>query len=121
MIRIVNVRKLRTPVEMQSCVYVGRPCGMWRGTIWGNPYKVGGYGNWSVQRCLDAYRHYLTVMTPPEKLDAMLKVLWEACDQGALPLGCWCTEATHGDGSPIVCHAQILAALLVDRFGGANA
>lgn len=42
--------------------------------------------------------------------------LWEACDHGRKPLGCWCINATHGDGQPVVCHAQILAEELHKRF-----
>lgn len=43
--------------------------------------------------------------------------LWEACEHGAKPLGCWCIDATHGDSQPVVCHAQILAEMLHNRFG----
>ena len=51
-------------------------------------------------------------MQPPE----WLAELWEKCERGAKPLGCWCVNATAGDSTPMQCHAQILAEMLHYRY-----
>lgn len=110
MIRVVKVNSLRGE-ERLGVVYVGRAFAGWPAHPLGNPFKpikgelpgiaLGLYRNWIEGR---------------SQRDRLLAELWEQTQQGALPLGCWCVEATAGDGSPIVCHAQILAEMLVERF-----
>lgn len=108
MIRVVNVRGLNTSEQRAGIVYVGRPFAGWDGHALGNPFKPRpGFD------ALAAYRDWLLARPT---LDADLARLWAETDQGAKPLGCWCVHATAGDGQPVVCHAQILAELLCERF-----
>lgn len=108
MIRVVNVRNLKGEQRSGVC-YVGRAFAGWPGSPWGNPWKP--HGAFTLEACLDKF-HLFADAAPVEYLAG----LWEACEHGAKPLGCWCTNATAGDGSPCVCHAQILAELLLERF-----
>lgn len=123
-IRVVNVRGLNRPADRAGVVYVGRPFAGWPGHALGNPFKprrsgADGFGaQWSdpgdsIEECLTRYRDWLLARPT---LNADLASLWEECGHGAKPLGCWCVTATAGDGSPVVCHAQILAELLAERF-----
>lgn len=111
MIRVVNVKGLRGDDRKGVC-YVGRAFAGWPASPWGNPYRTRSKAWWNVRACLDDYGTHARKQ-PSEWLAS----LWEACDKGAKPLGCWCVDAVHGDGQPIVCHAQILAAMLAERFG----
>lgn len=130
-IRIVNVRGMKTPEQRAGICYVGRAFAGWPATEWGNPYSPhqvirlidtetvnGAVGliDAAREKCLSMYREWFLSrkLTDPSK---SLETLWEACEHGAKPLGCWCTTATHGDGSPVVCHAQVLAEMLHERFG----
>lgn len=121
MIRVVNVKGLKGDARNAVC-YVGRAFAGWHHTPWGNPYRprrsgADGFGAaWSdpgddLQDCLSRFRAH-AAKQPAVWLDD----LWEACDHGRKPLGCWCVEAVHGDGQPVVCHAQVLAEMLHDRF-----
>lgn len=110
MIRVVNVRGLRSPEQRAGVVYVGRAFAGWSASPWGNPYKPRPPA-FTVAACLDRFRDFAET-APPEYLSD----LWAACHGGSLPLGCWCTTAAAGDGSPVVCHAQILAEMLRERF-----
>lgn len=111
MIRVVNVRGLRTPEQRAGVCYVGRAWAGWPASSWGNPYKPRPPA-FTVAVCLERFRELAETAQPEYLVD-----LWAACCGGAKPLGCWCVEATAGDGSPVVCHAQVLAELLADRFG----
>lgn len=126
-IRVVNVRGLRTPEERAAVVYVGRRFAGWPAHPLANPFKVRSYGNGGASvnaqtawvekergRVLAEYRAWLLARPT---LDADLLALWEQTRRGDLPLGCWCCEATAGDGSPLVCHGQFLAEMLAERFG----
>ena len=129
-IRVVNVRGIKGEARDGVC-YVGRLWAGWLAHPLGNPFKpesVGAGGacqqTTELRRqkfladCLNKYRAYLATM--PD-LEERLAALWEECDRGAKPLGCWCTDATAGDGSPCVCHAQVLAEMLRERFDGGTA
>lgn len=108
MIRVVNVRGLRTPEQRAGMCYVGREFAGWPATIWGNPYRpIQG----DIVSCLELYRRYAEKIHPD-----IWAVLWDACHRGEKPLGCWCVNATHGDGQAVVCHAQVLAQMLAERF-----
>lgn len=109
-IRVVKVNGLRTPEQRAGVCYVGRAFAGWPASPWGNPFKPRPYG-FGVPLCLERFRTFAET-GPPE----YLADLWEACEHGAKPLGCWCIDAVHGDGQPVQCHAQILAAMLHDRF-----
>lgn len=108
-IRVVKVNKLRTPEQRASVCYVGREFAGWPGSLWGNPYKPS--GKYTLETCLEAFSRLASNFA-----DDVFVNLWKACDHGDKPLGCWCTDATVGDGQPVVCHAQILAQMLHDRF-----
>jgi len=108
-IRIMNVRGIRDADERAKICYVGRRAGGWPSTPWGNPFKPGRDG--TIEECLAAYRS--RCQSQPED---WWSDLWKVCQQGAKPLGCWCVDAEQGDGKPIICHAQILAAELHQRF-----
>lgn len=109
-IRVVKVNNLRTPEQRAGVCYIGRAFAGWPASPWGNPFKPRPSG-FTVERCLERFRDFAGT-APPE----YLADLWEVCEHGAKPLGCWCVDATHGDGKPIVCHGQILAAMLHERF-----
>lgn len=122
-IRVVNVRGLRTPEQRAGIVYVGRAFAGWPRHPLGNPYRPTDakydYAANRLERCIDDYR--LWIERHP-RIDSLMAGLWEACEHGAKPLGCWCITATHGDGQPVVCHGQILGEMLHRRFvqeGGA--
>lgn len=106
-IRVVNVRGFNRPDQRAGVVYVGRPFAGWRGHPLGNPFRPR-----QVPDALGAYRAWLLARPT---LEADLAALWTEMEQGAKPLGCWCVTAAAGDGSPVVCHAQVLAQLLQER------
>lgn len=122
-VRVVNVRGLRTSEQRAGVCYVGRQFAGWPGHPLGNPFRPR-YQPWlakdsagqrqAIESCLDHYVRWLT--SSRVALEADLADLWEQCERGAKPLGCWCVNAEHGDGQPVVCHAQILAAELHRRF-----
>lgn len=113
MIRVVNVCGMKKASDRAGVAYCGRPFAGWKGHPLANPFKpVAGD---SLGTCLGKYRAWLLARPT---LEADLAALWEETGHGAKPLGCWCVNATAGDGSELVCHAQILAAMLRERFGG---
>ncbi len=114
MIRVVKVNKLRTPEERAGVCYCGRAFAGWKASKWGNPFKPKGMSAGAITQCLIEFREYAEEYS--RKHPEWLADLWEACEHGAKPLGCWCIDATHGDGQATVCHAQILAAMLHERF-----
>lgn len=115
MIRVVNVRGLRTPEQRQGTVYCGRPFAGWAGHPLANPFRVRvAEGPDAIANCLTQYRAWLLARPT---LEADLTALWEETRHGELPLGCWCCAETAGDGSPVRCHAQILCEMLQERFG----
>ncbi len=121
-IRVANVRNLRTREGGRCVVYCGRRCNGWAQSEWHNPFRVGDVSpnNHRVtidrEHALELFRAYLDSMEEAHTLGGYLARLWEACERGTKPLGCWCCDVSIGDGSPVVCHAQILGALLVERF-----
>lgn len=107
-ITVVNVKNLRTHDQRAGVCYVGRAFAGWPASPWGNPHKG--------QYALANFAGWLTNHPDREKL---LADLWEACEHGAKPLGCWCVPEPW----PVnldhqhVCHAQILAVELLLKFG----
>ncbi len=119
-VRVVNVSGMKGEARA-GVVYCGRPFAGWPGHPLGNPFRVrpndrnGDRG--SVARTVDeALTRYREWVDRHPQRDALLAALWEETGHGAKPLGCWCVFAADGDGSPLVCHAQILASLLTERF-----
>lgn len=119
MIRVVNVRGLCGNDRLGIC-YVGRGCAGWHQSKWHNPFRVGDKSpnNYKVtmdaEHALQLFRDMCESKREGGSIGVWLAELWEACGHGGKPLGCWCVNATHGDGTPVVCHAQILAELLVE-------
>lgn len=126
MIRVVNVRGINKAEDRARICYVGREFAGWTGHGLVNPFRprVQNFdgdtkeecnGEWrrAVQSCLEQYRSWLMKSSI---LEVTLMFLFAECDGGAKPLGCWCVNATAGDGSPCVCHAQVLAELLRERI-----
>ncbi len=110
LIRVVNVSGLRGEAR-KGVVYVGRGFAGWMAHPLGNPFRP--QAGDLPGTCLTLYAEWLS---RKKNLDELMRKLWIQTQLGALPLGCWCTDATAGDGSPIICHAQILADMLRDRF-----
>lgn len=110
-IRVIDVRALRTPEQRAGVCYCGRSFAGWHKHPLANPFRPGVGG--TVGPCLERYRAWL--LERPT-LEADLAALWEETGHGAKPLGCWCVSATAGDGSEVVCHGQILAEMLRERF-----
>lgn len=124
MIRVVNVavanlRKLGLTADRVCYVGRGGRWHKWPHHALANPFKPTDIkyrlAADKITACLDDYRTWLKGMSL-KTLNDHLDALWTECGHGAKPLGCWCTDATHGDGQPIVCHAQIIAAELHRRF-----
>ena len=118
MVRVVNVKGMNKPAERAQVVYCGRPFAGWKGCPLANPYRPIAAPDVIqakiITTCLDRYRAWLLARPT---LESDLAALWEETGHGAKPLGCWCTNAVAGDGSPVVCHGQILAEMLRERFG----
>ncbi len=122
MIRVVSVRGIKGEARKGVC-YVGREFAGWPWHPLGNPFKPmskppSWQGEWwpeAIQECLKQYRNWL-LARPVEVVEKRLKELWDECDQGNKPLGCWCINSVYGDGQPVICHAQILAGMLHERF-----
>jgi hypothetical protein len=103
---------MNKPEQRARVVYVGRKFAGWPEHEFHNPFKpVPGE---PVGACLARYKaKVLARLTLEEDLAA----LWEETGCGKKPLGCWCVDASAGDGSEVVCHGQVLAELLSERFG----
>jgi hypothetical protein len=111
-IRIVNVKGLNKPEQRANVVYVGRKFAGWPQHELHNPFKpVDGE---PVGTCLARYKGKLLARLT---LEEDLASLWEETGQGRKAIGCWCVTCVAGDGSEIVCHAQIVAEMLRERFG----
>ncbi len=115
--RVINVRGLKG-AGRRGVVYCGRPFAGWVGHALANPFKPKPYGNGGASQtqmdlhaereraeCIAKYRAYLLARPT---LEADLAALWEECQHGALPLGCWC--------APDSCHCDVLAELLTERY-----
>lgn len=116
MIRVVDVRGLRTPEQRATVVYVGRAFAGWPASEWGNPHKPRpGFD------AIAAYRNDLARLEAARQgtFMASLQSLLEATEYGAKPLGCWCGSWSM-DSPPQAefCHAIVLAKLLNEYFGG---
>lgn len=107
MIRVVDVRRLRSPAARAAVCYCGRAWAGWPRSRWCNPFRADG---------LSEFCCHLALMKSRGGLPVYLADLWEASGRGEKPLGCWCGDSEVGDGSPLVCHAQILADLLAIRY-----
>jgi hypothetical protein len=120
MIRVQNIRGLKGAARQSVC-YVGRQCHGWPASPLANPFKVRESGSArEVARVVEEYRRWLLMQADREDL---LRRLWNDCDRGAKPLGCWCVDSKF-DGQhlvgdkivPVTCHGQVLAEALYARF-----
>lgn len=115
MVKVVNVRYLKTPEARAGVVYVGRKCDGWPEHPLANPFKMNRRSGDHLsenagrerRRVLELYGNHLGEM-PVDKLNSMLADLWEQTERGKKPLGCWCW--------PWACHADLLALMLSDKF-----
>ena len=110
-IRIVKVKGFPHPEDKAAVVYCGRRAFGWPPHPLANPFKPDNLHG--TEHVLQQYKSWL--LARPDLLK-QLDTLWCDTEQGRRPLGCWCVNAAADDGSPVVCHAQILAGLLNDRF-----
>lgn len=110
-IRVVNVKGFASDEKRGGVAYVGPACFGWLRHPLCNPAALSAY--YSRDQCLAAYREHIAKMPDLEK---RLAELWEECQHGARPLGCWCVDDPGPGTSAPVCHAQILAELLRERF-----
>lgn len=114
-LHVVKVNGLRTPEQRATVCYCGRAFAGWPASPWGNPFKPRRGPMGGVAFCLSAFRAHAE-----KQSDSWLADLWEACQCGELPLGCWCVNwdlpAPRSCSGPIVCHAQVLAMMLHERF-----
>jgi hypothetical protein len=84
---------------------------------------------WPASRCVNTFpagtgvdqtaasRTWVTTR-PPDVIWRALDELWEVTGRGAKPLGRWSVDATAGDGSPEVCHEQVLEELRMFGLSG---
>jgi hypothetical protein len=105
--KVVTVRKVNSlrGSARAEVLYCGRAFAGW---------PASRYGNHNRTPCPDEFRAEL--LARPD-LDEHLGQLWEACQHGALPLGCWCCD-WHGTGPTPACHACVYAELLNQRSLG---
>ena len=104
-VRVVCVKGINKAEERAKICYVGRAFAGWPATPWGN------YGR---RDCPNEFRSYLLKL-PEDILSKLLDSLWESCEHGAKPLGCWCLE-WDGTGPTPGCHAAVWAELLNERY-----
>ncbi len=96
---VVNVRQER-PAGM---VYVGRECYGFKGSILGNPHKVGWCPVCRTRHergsTINLYREWLrNEYCKNGAVRRELERLADLAEQGGLVLGCWCKpEPCHGD------------------------
>lgn len=101
---VCDVRGLRGEARKAVC-YVGRSFAGWPYTEWGNH---------GFRPCPGQFRAHLLSL-PRAELNGLLVRLWEACEHGAKPLGCWCGVWKPGD-PPLACHAYVWAELLNAKY-----
>jgi hypothetical protein len=108
MITVVSVKGLNRPEQRQAVTYVGRRFAGWPASPLGNPFKgpdaVNKFAGW--------------LLFHPRRKE-LLAAVWEACERGAKPLGCWCVGTLAEPwvakrGEELVCHAQCVAVQLLD-------
>ena len=110
-VRVVNVRGINDPHEREKICYVGRTFAGWRGHRLCNPFRVS-----QTETAEEVIERYEKLILSLVHLEEFLGNLWEQTLKGKLSLGCWCINSIVGDGQPIICHAQVLAKMLMERF-----
>jgi hypothetical protein len=105
MITVVNVKGVNRAADRATICYVGRAFAGWPASPLGNPFKgpdaVAQYARWLTHH--------------PDRL-ALLTVVWETCNHGSKPLGCWCMPRPWAVDRTCLptCHAQVVAVQLLD-------
>ena len=101
-VRVADVRKLRTPDQRATVIYVGRAFAGWKGHPLGNPFRpAAGY-----RPCLERYADWLAAH--PQRAELFAAMRNEIAETGK-PLGCWCVNWDGTGTPPMVCHAVVLA------------
>lgn len=123
---VVDVRKLITPADRETVVYVGRQCAGWRGSPFQNPHKrqYRTRGVRQPEAKTNPVSLYFDTFHKRPDLDTALAELWELTEHGRKPLGCWCLkerwfvppDAELLKVNELECHAQIIAIELYMRF-----
>ena len=124
--RLISVRGLkRAYLESDpNFVYVGRRCGQWPGSIWGNPFKfddvpiVRGVPGDVVSRFEYCLRTSLIPKFIPfdRSTSVHFAIMAELIYQlQGKTLGCWCGHWEPGQPG-IRCHGYILAMYATDRI-----
>jgi hypothetical protein len=115
LLRVVNVRKLKTPEQRAGVVYVGRACGGWPASKYRNPHKLKQFATPGDRvACVELFACDFLARSSAA-IVADLKELYTLSDRGRLPLGCWCCDwnpAAPRGGELPACHAVELAKLV---------
>lgn len=121
-IRIVNVKGIPAADRPGIC-YVGRKCAGWPFTRYGNPFRVKrqdsvlpGSRHLRTNSVAEAVEKFRAWFTGRPDFEELLAYLWEACDNGAKPLGCWCCNWDGLSNPAPHCHAVVLSQLLQQRY-----
>jgi hypothetical protein len=100
-VKLVTVRKVNRlrGAARTEVLYCGRAFAGWPSSPYGNHLRLD---------CPDMFRAYTLARVDSA---AHLAQLWEDCQHGALPLGCWCCD-WDGTGPTPACHAAVYAEML---------
>ncbi len=103
MTRVISVRG-RDRAELEAdpdFVYVGRamPRQGWRGSIWGNPFRVSREAGTATQ-AVESFRGWL---------DSQASMRARISELRGKTLGCWCCDWNPGEPVVTRCHAIVLA------------
>jgi len=98
-IELVNVRGMEANCE--SVVYIGRAVGKWKGSVLGNPFRIGKDG--SREEVIQKYRRWLWErMKEDGEVRKEIMRLSKMYGEGKrIMLGCWC--------APLSCHGEVVA------------
>ena len=95
-IEIVNVKGMEANCE--SVVYIGRAVGKWKGSVLGNPFKIGKDGG--REEVIEKYRHWLWARMKERgaAYDEIMRLVKLYVDGREVRLCCWCyPQGCHGE------------------------
>ena len=107
-IKVVNVRGLDPRGDGAGIVYVGRRCQSWRGSVLGNPYRLGKDG--TREEVIRKYREWLKkkLEADPQVQSAVMDIVWMLDGGEPVKLGCWC--------APLPCHAEVIKEVVLEHY-----
>lgn len=108
MIMVVSVKGLNTAEKRAQVCYVGRAFAGWPESPLGNQYKGA-----------NAVPNFAKWLTDHPDRVALLSAVWEECERGKKPLGCWCVGTLKWPWyvnliDEPVCHAQVIALQIIE-------